>query len=160
MHTFLLDTISFGKLIKLNFPSLLNCFNKNKICITHPVLDEIMHHFGQKGREFSKHFTLLPLRDFDYSEYFKLGLDYADASLLEYQIGDEIIISEDHPLIAYATFHRKRAIQLIDFLLFCSKMGVIDNKTLYRCNHELRKMKNITKKKHKEVKQYLAGTNY
>ncbi len=86
-----------------------------------------------------------------------MGLDKADASLIESQNPDDVIVTEDHPLIAYATYTRKKAIQLIDFLVICSKIGRVDYRVLYRCNQKLRKMRNITKRKYNEVKQMLSS---
>jgi len=157
----LIDTCTWIKLDRLR---TLKAFSPDQLYlwgevqITHEVLAEI-DHFRVKSciREDT---TILPIGDRQvYSDATSAKLDAADASILSNgtRIHDKIIISEDAGLLDFARVYRLTAVQLVDFFQFLTEADYITRRELYRYTRILRDLKNITKKRQKEIKSWLIA---
>lgn len=150
-----IDTYSWHKLFKLRKEGWIDLIDeileKSAIFITHEVKKELEYWFPGEKNIF-KWFTILPIRNVQFSHFILKGFDPADASLLEYALLEGYqIITEDHPMLMEGVTLRQNIIQLADFFGILTKLGFITKKELYQLVKMLRKMKNITKKKESEL---------
>ncbi|MHA1301337.1 MAG: hypothetical protein ACTSO9_18090 [Candidatus Helarchaeota archaeon] len=151
----LIDTCTWLKLDILKEDRIFEpdkIYNWANIGISHQVLKEI-EHFNCKS--FKKEKTQInPIQNEEiYKKALKLEFDEADASILSFgkKTGDSIIISEDGTLLEYARINKFYALQLIDLFLLFTSMNFMKPRDLYHITKYLRKLKNITKKKEKEI---------
>jgi len=156
---FLIDTctwIKLDKLQKLKEFSTSQLYLWGEVQITHEVLKEI-NHFRVLSC-IRKDTTILPIGNRQiYDDATSTQLDEADASLLSNgaRTQDKIIISEDPGLLNFARLYRITALQLIDLFQFFTEGDYLTRRELYRHTRTLRDLKNITKKRQKEIKSWL-----
>jgi len=154
-----IDTYSWAKidiLVDASYIDLNNLYQKFEICTTHDVLEEIQY------REIKScqihNLQIYPIKNKRiYEDVIIQQFDKADASLLSFgsRKGDSIIVSEDKPLLELGKSYRIEIIQLIDFFRILTKLNLFTKNQLFKINRELRKLKNISKKKEKEIKNFL-----
>ncbi len=156
---FLIDTctwIKLDKLQELKEFSSAQLYLWGEVQITHEVLKEIDHfHVQSCVREET---TILPIENKQiYDEATAAQLDVADASLLSNgsRTPDKIIISEDSGLLDFARLYRLTALQLIDLFQFFTEGDYVTRRELYQHSRTLRDLKNITKKRQKEIKTWI-----
>lgn len=156
---FLIDTctwIKLDKLQELKEFSAGQLYNWGEVQITHEVLKEI-DHFRVKSCV-RKETAILPIGNTQiYDDATSAQLDEADASLLSNgsRARDKIIISEDTGLLDFARLYRITALQLIDLFQFFTEGDYFTRRELYQHTRTLRDLKNITKKRQKEIKTWL-----
>ena len=156
----IIDTCSWFKLQALEFDHLFSIktlYDFADVNITHDVLSELEYYSCAIWiKERSK---IIPVKDKKiYDEATSLDFDAADASVLSNGSKDTntLIISEDGPLLEYAQIYNFSAIQLIDFFKILVEGKKQSKNDLYKMNRYFREMKNITLKKEREIKQWLA----
>ncbi len=152
---FLIDTCSW---LKLDVLKEYQAFDPNnlyewiEIEITHQILKELEYY---NCKSFQKEKTkIIPVDTKKiYEQVFKLNFDDADASALSYgkNVPSSKLVSEDGLLLEYARIHGISAIQLIDLLQLLTNMSFINPRELYHLTKLLRELKNITRKKKKEI---------
>jgi predicted nuclease of predicted toxin-antitoxin system len=158
-YEFIFDTYSWTKIFKLSSKGwkqiFIDIIQRNKILITREVIEEIDYRSDSLD-EFFSYLHILPKIKYDHEKYKSLGFDLADASLIEYNKQNNfLIVTEDHPMIAYAATDKVNFLQLIDFFVICYKMNQLTKNQLHKLNKELRKLKNTTVKKSNEVSKIL-----
>lgn len=155
--------IDTGTWLKLDVLSALKLFEPNslyewaEVFTTHQV-DEELHHFNNKS--INRPLTsILPIKNKDiYNEAVSVGFDPADSSIIshgEIDNPDVLIISEDRPLLKYTKMYHFYIMQLIDLFQVLSKQGHISFNELYRLAKEMQRLRNITRKKQDEIKEWL-----
>ncbi|MHA1651027.1 MAG: hypothetical protein ACTSYB_12600 [Candidatus Helarchaeota archaeon] len=159
----LIDTCTWFKLDLLTEENLFNSENLYELAeieITHQVLKEL-EHFGSSS--FQKERTKInPIRNQKiFNDVLELGFDEADASILSFgsKTKNFILVSEDNALLEYARVHGYFAIQLIDLFRLFTQKKIIKPRKLYHLTKKLRELKNITKKKEKEILKLRFQTN-
>jgi hypothetical protein len=96
-----------------------------------------------------------------YKDALTLDFDEADASILSHSFDetDTYIISEDRPFLTYGKSFGIKIIQLVDFMEVLTSLNIVSKNDLYQINRELRKIKNISEKKEKSIKNWLKTFN-
>ena len=150
-----IDTFSWGKLIYLknnNYEGLiLEIIKKGNFFITHEVNEEFEYRFANEINLLN-YITLYPQIEIDFKKYKWSGFDAADASLLEYnKIEANIIITEDHLMLAESITNRRNIIQLADYFGLLLEKEFLDRREFYHIIKLLRKLRNITERKEKEL---------
>ena len=154
-----IDTYSWAKidvLVDASYVDLNYFYQKFEICITHDVLKEIRYREIKSCQIQNLH--VYPIKNKRiYEDAIIQRFDEADASLLSNgsRKGDTIIITEDKPLLELGKSYRIEIIQLIDFFRILTKLNLFTKNTLFKINRELRKLRNISKNKEKEIKDFL-----
>ncbi|HME53543.1 MAG TPA: hypothetical protein VKM55_15060 [Candidatus Lokiarchaeia archaeon] len=157
--------IDTGTWLKLDVLSDLTLFEPNSlydwadIFTTHQV-DEELRHFN--NRSINRSLTgILPVKNKKiYDEAVAVGFDLADASIIshgETDNPDVLIISEDRPLLKYAKMYRFYIIQLIDLFQVLAKQEHVSYNELYGLTREMQRLRNITRKKQEEIKNWLKA---
>ena len=151
----LIDTCSWLKLDLLNEENVFNSgqlYDWADIEITHQILRELEYYDCRSlQREETK---INPIGNQKiFNEAIELNFDEADASILSSGTRSKEIalISEDGALLEYARIRSFFALQLIDLFRLFTQKNLIKPRELYHLTKELRKLKNITKKKEKEI---------
>lgn len=150
-----IDTFSWGKLIFLKNKGwdqlIMEIIKKGSFFTTFEVKFEFEHRFPDY-LFLLDYVTLYPKIDIDFGYYLSLGFDPADASLLEYNKKENnIIITEDHLMLDESISSGKNVIQLADYFGALFEEGFIKNREFYHLIRFLKKYKNITNKKEKEL---------
>ncbi len=150
-----IDTFSWSKLLLLRdegWEDLIHeILRKGTFFITHEVRKELEYRFPYEKKIF-EYVTILPTLDIEFQNYLIRGYDSADASLLEYASKKGYrIITEDVLMLMDCVVEKQNVIQLADFFGTLLKQGFISSRELYQLIKKLRKMKNITKRKEKEL---------
>ena len=154
-----IDTYSWAKIDILVDASYidLNClYQKFELCSTHDVLEEIKYRKIKSCQ--IQNLQIYPIKNKRiYEDLIIQQFDKADASLLSIgsRKGDSIIVSEDKPLLELGKSYRIEIIQLIDFFKILTKSNLFTKNKLFKINRELRKLRNISKNKEKEIKNFL-----
>ena len=155
-----IDTCSWLKLDALSKNNLFlieNLYDFGDINITHDILFELDHfNCNVWIKERSK---IIPVKNKQvFDEAITLDFDKADASLLSNGSKElaTLIISEDNLVLRFARMYQFAAIQLIDLIRILVQQNILSKNELYKINRYLREMRNITLKKEKEIKQWLA----
>lgn len=159
--TIIIDT---GTWLKLDFLSIKKLFlperiySLSKVVTTHQVEEEITHY---KCESYDKKKTILvPIDDESiYKEAISLEFDDADASIAS--IGKRnskstIIVTEDRPLLDYLELNEITAIQFAELLKIYTKRGEIEGKDFYRLTKKLQELRNITKRKMRDLLNWKA----
>lgn len=155
----LIDTCSW---IKFDFLKHLQLFTAENlyewvdIRITHEILEELEYHKVNSCNKIKT--TIIPISNkFIYQDALNCKLDIADASILSNgsKKNDMIIVSEDSELLEFAHTYFLRAIELIDLFLILTENGYTSKRTLYRIAKAMGENKNISKKKKKEIREWL-----
>ncbi len=155
----LIDTCTWMKLdvlkdARIFSPDLL--YKWADVQIPHEVLEEI-DHFRVTSCLREKT-TILPVgNERLYRDAQDAGLDPADASLLSNgsTSPDTIIVTEDPGLIDFACLHKIMAMELVDFFQRLTELEYMTKRDFYNRAKALRDLKNITKKRNKQVKTWL-----
>ncbi|MBD3227830.1 MAG: hypothetical protein GF329_06550 [Candidatus Lokiarchaeota archaeon] len=154
----LIDTCTWLKLEMLNEDKLfdpLKIYDWTEIEITHQVLKELEYY---DCKSIKKEKTKInPIENkWIYKDALSLNFDEADASILSFgrKSKSYIMVSEDGALLEYARINNFTALQLIDLFRICFQKGLIESRKLYHLVKYLRKKKNITKRKRKEILEY------
>lgn len=152
-----IDTYSWLKILRLRDAGwkeiLTEILDEGNFFITYDVKNELNHYFPEEASYFQKVATL-PRLNKKFDDYLTSGFDPADSSLLEYmEIKKYSIITEDYPLIDQGITQKGNIIQLADFFGSLATQGVLTHRELYHLVKFLRRMKNITKRKEKELLQ-------
>ncbi|MHA1168207.1 MAG: hypothetical protein ACTSP4_06495 [Candidatus Hodarchaeales archaeon] len=150
-----IDTFSCYKILRLQkegwFDILSEILENEDFFITYDVRKELEYRFPSEMACFEK-FIVLPRLNKKYDEYLARGFDPADASLLEYmEVKGLTLVTEDHPMLNEGITLKKNVIQLADFFGLIAIQGFISYNELYHLVKYLRKLKNITKRKEKEL---------
>ena len=158
-----IDTYSWYKLLLLlneGWKDLIEeVLQSGQFFVTNEVKKEVEFRFKDQSH-ILRLVTILPLIDIDYDSYSKKGFDEADASLLEYnQRNGYLILTEDQAMIAEGVTENKTIIQLADFFGLLMRDGYVEAKEFYHIVKRLRKMRNITKKKEKELLEFRNSTD-
>ncbi|MFX0098967.1 MAG: hypothetical protein ACFFCS_05255 [Candidatus Hodarchaeota archaeon] len=159
--TIIIDT---GTWLKLDFLSSKKLFSPERlyslsnVVTTHQVEEEITHY---KCESYNKKKTsLLPVGDEGiYKEALSLDFDDADASIAS--IGKRkskstIIVTEDRPLLDYLELNEITAIQLAELLQIYTRLGEIEGQEFYRLTKKLQQLRNITKRKMRDLLNWKA----
>lgn len=150
-----IDTFSWFKIFNL-FNSgwkiiLTEIIENLPIFITHEVKKEFMYRFKDNMYILEK-LTILPTLNNNFQYYLSKGFDPADASLLEYSHNKEnLIVTEDHLMLEEGVTNRNNILHLGEFFGILFLNNHITRKELYHLIKTLRKIKNITIKKEKEL---------
>ena len=155
--------IDTGTWLKLDALSDLRLFEPAslyewaEIFTTHQV-DEELHHFNNKSINRSLT-SILPIKNKDiYDEAVAVGFDPADSSIIshgETNNPDVLIISEDRPLLKYTKMYHFYMMQLIDLFQVLAKQRQVNYNELYQLAREMQRLRNITRKKQEEIKNWL-----
>ncbi|MHA1721404.1 MAG: hypothetical protein ACTSWX_12145 [Promethearchaeota archaeon] len=158
-----IDTYSWAKidfLVNSSFLDFNILYRRFEICITHDILKEIQH------REIKscilEEIHIFPIKNRRiYEDAITQQFDKADASLLSNgsRNGDPILITEDHPLLELGKSYQFEIIQLIDFFKILTQFNILSKKKLFQINRELRRLRNISKNKEKNIKKFLQQLN-
>jgi len=158
----LIDTctwLKLDKLTNLNLISIDLIYNSAEIMVTPDVASELEYYNCNSWRKEKTLF--LPIKnDKIYEEAIVYNFDKADASILSNGSKDftSIIITEDRNLIQFAKIYKFVVQQLIDFFRFLVELNIITKNLLSKINKILRDIKNITVKKERQIKNWLAET--
>jgi len=154
----IIDTFSWKKLgiIEKQENILNSLYDAVNVCITHEILKEIKH-FQLTTCDSSRVHILPTKQNRIYQDSKTLGFDEADASLISNIIKTEeyIGVTEDQPLLSYGTKNGFNIMQLLDLFQFLTAHNKLTKNSLYNITKELRNLKNITKKKEKDMKKWL-----
>jgi hypothetical protein len=155
--------IDTGTWLKLDALGALKLFEPrflyewSEVIITHQV-DEELHHFKNKSINRTRT-SILPIKDKEiYDDAIAVGFDPADSSIISHGEPDNVdalIISEDRPLLKYTKMYRFSIMQLIDLFQVLAKQGRISSNELYQLAREMQRLRNITRKKQDEIKNWL-----
>lgn len=150
-----IDTFSWGKLIFLKndkFRTLImEIIEKGNFFMTQEVKTEFEYRFANEI-DLLKYITIFPQIEIDFTYYNDLGFDPADASLLEYsKDGDNIIITEDQLMLDESIANKRNIIQLADYFGLLFEAKFLDGREFYHIVKLLRNLRNISKKKEKEL---------
>ena len=154
-----IDTYSWAKidiLVNASYIDLNNFYQKFELCITHDVLKEVRYREIKSCQIENLH--IYPIKNKRiYEDAIIQQFDEADASLLSNgsREKDSIIITEDKPLLELGHSYKFKIIQLIDYFKILTDMKLLTKNKLYQINKELRKLRNISKIKEKEIKKFL-----
>ncbi|MCH8907385.1 MAG: hypothetical protein IH840_09880 [Candidatus Heimdallarchaeota archaeon] len=153
-----IDTFSWYKIIRFSETGILSLNSlllDSDIFVTREVKKEFEYRFPEYGGILDR-VIILPQSDSDFQSYHEFGLDDADASLLEISAKKKyLIVTEDHPMIAEGTKRGLNIIQLGDYLGYLVLNQVITHNNFFKLVRRLRSMRNITKKKERELLQIL-----
>lgn len=134
-------------------------YNYAEIYITHQVEKEVNYF---KPKSFIREKTIIiPVGDKTLYNENVIYFGEADASLISYGTSnydknkDFIIISEDRPLLNFGKIYRFFIIQLIDLFLIFTELSLLSKKELYQLNRALFSLKNISKRKEKEINNWI-----
>ncbi|MHA1695479.1 MAG: hypothetical protein ACTSUG_09470 [Candidatus Helarchaeota archaeon] len=151
----LIDTCTWLKLEVLKEDNLFEpskIYDWAEIAVTHQVLKELEYY---KCKSIIKEKTKInPIENRQiYNKSLRLNFDEADASILSFgrKSKNHIIVSEDGALLEYARINNFRAIQLIDLFRIFFQKDKIKSRELYHLVNNLRKRKNITEKKKRDI---------
>jgi len=152
-----IDTFSWYKILQLREEGweeiLSEILEESNFFITYDVKEELNYRFPEELTIFHKVATL-PRLNKSFNDYLEKGFDPADASLLEYmEIKEYTIVTEDHPFISEGITQKRNVIQLADLFGILTIQGVLTHRELYHLVKFLRRIKNITKEKEKELLQ-------
>jgi len=159
----LIDTCSWIKFDYLQDKKIVDTgilYQYADVAITHEVLAEIGY-FKVSSVKIDKT-KILPIKNNEiYISAMKLMFDRADASILSNGSRDSstLIVSEDRALLTYATIHRFTCVQLIDLFRILTETNLISRNKLLKLSNILRKLRNITKRKEKSIKEWLQKSN-
>ncbi len=150
-----IDTFSWYKLIYLynnDWKNLIEeLLKKGDFFITHEVKKELEYRFPNYNF-LLEYITILPKLKGPFLKYLERGFDEADSSLLAYaEEKKSAIITEDHPMIAEGITEKQNIFQLAHYFGILMKVGFITPNEFYKLMKLLRKMRNISKKKGKEL---------
>lgn len=150
-----IDTFSWGKLLLLKSnqyePLILEIIKKGNIFITQEVKIEYEYRFPNE-LSLLKYITLFPKIEIDFKSYQLKGFDPADASLLEYSKNEaNIIITEDQLMLNESISNKRNIIQLADYFGSLYETDFLVKREFYHIIKKLRNLRNITKKKEKEL---------
>ncbi|MHA1732674.1 MAG: hypothetical protein ACTSU5_12085 [Promethearchaeota archaeon] len=155
----LVDTCTWLKIDKLqsrNKYDHRDFYSLATLHVTHDVVDELIH-YGCNSWKREKTRAIPIGNEAIFREALDLNFDTADASILSNGTKDDnlVIVSEDRALLKFAEMYKFSAVQLIDlFRLFTPEH--FSKRDLYNLTKALRELRNITKKKEKEMKTWLA----
>ena len=153
-----IDTFSWYKIIRFSETGILSLNSfllDSDIFVTHEVKKEFEYRFPKYVGILDR-VIILPQSDSDFLSYREFGLDDADASLLEISAKKKyMIVTEDHPMIAEGTKRGLNIIQLGDYLGYLVLNQVITHNNFFKLVRRLRSMRNITKKKERDLLQIL-----
>ena len=155
----LLDTGSWLKLDKLNQENIFNphlLYEWATIETTHEVVIELEHF---KCSSWKKNKTvIIPIKNQEiYDEAIELKYDKADASVISNGQKSDLeylIVSEDRPLMDYVELYGFMGGFLIDIFRIFTSLDLLTKKELYRLAKRLHEMRNINKKKLKNILQW------
>ena len=126
--------------------------------MTYEVKKEFEYRFTNE-KEMLNYITLYPKIEIDYKNYSLLGFDPADASLLEYSKNEvNVIITEDQLMLDHSIANKTNIIQLADYFGLLFEKEFLNRREYYHIIKRLRKLRNITLKKEKEL-LYLRSKN-
>ena len=155
--------IDTGTWLKLDALSDLKLFEPNslyewgEIFTTHQV-DEELRHFNNKSINRSLT-SIVPIKNKNiYDETVAVGFDPADSSIISHGESDNpdvLIISEDRPLLKYTKIYRFYIMQLIDLFQVLAQQGHLSYNELYQLAREMQRLRNITRKKQEEIKNWI-----
>jgi len=155
-----IDTSTWLKLDALGTLKLFNAKNLyewSEVFITHQV-DEELHHFKNKSIDRTRT-SILPIKNKNiYDDAIAVGFDPADSSIISHGEPDNpntLLISEDRPLLKYTKMYRFYIMQLIDLFQVFTRGGRISSNELYQLARDMQRLRNITKKKQNEIKDWL-----
>ncbi|MEX2683535.1 MAG: hypothetical protein Q6373_018305 [Candidatus Sigynarchaeota archaeon] len=155
--------IDTGTWLKLDVLAAMKLFEArllyewSEVFITHQV-DEELRHFKNKAivRERT---SILPIKNKKiYDDAIAVGFDPADSSIISHgepDNPDALLISEDRPLLKYAKMYKFFIMQLVDLFQVYTKQGRISTNELYQLAREMQRLRNITRKKQNEIKEWL-----
>ncbi|MHA1265334.1 MAG: hypothetical protein ACTSRS_08890 [Candidatus Helarchaeota archaeon] len=160
MRISFLDTCTWLKLELLEKEqqfSLWDLFSFSSLAITHKIKEELEHYsFPQ---EKINAIIIYPIGNKAiYQAALDSGFDEADASLLSNgKIEEEhlYLISEDRAILSFGRMLNMRIMQLVDLFQILTAQNVINKTKLYNLVKFLRDQKNITKKKHSYLLNWL-----
>lgn len=149
-----IDTFSWYKLITLYEepwrPLITEIIKTGDFFITHEVKKELEYRFSNYN-DLIELVTIFPRLKIDFHWYDQKGFDPADASLIEYCKKGYIIITEDQPMLAEGITEKQNIIQLADYFGLLLLLHFLSKKEYFHLIKKLRDMKNITKKKEKNL---------
>ncbi|NMC05815.1 MAG: hypothetical protein GYA24_11415 [Candidatus Lokiarchaeota archaeon] len=155
-----IDTGTWLKLDALGMLTLFdakNLYEWSEVCITHQV-DEELRHFESKSIDRTRT-SILPIKNKKiYDDAIAVGFDSADSSIISHGEPDSpttLLISEDRPLLKYTKMYRFSIMQLVDLFQVFTRGGHISSKELYQLAREMQRLRNITRKKQDEIKDWL-----
>lgn len=155
----IIDTCSWFKLDLLDNMRLIkidDLYDWINIEITHEVLKEIEHYAIKSFKK--NETTIIPIQNKSiYHDALNCNLEPADASILSNgsRKNEVLIVSDDQELLEFAHTYHFTAIHIVDLFLLLTEIDFLSKRSLYRIAKELRNMKNISKKKHKEIHDWL-----
>ncbi len=159
----LIDTITWTKLSRLQKMEVFSSkslYEWAEIQITHKVQEEL--EYRRNNIWIKENTQILPIKRTNiFQDALNLHFDEADSSILSNgsKEPDYFIVSEDRDLLRVARSYQFTAIQLIDLFRIFTAQNLISRRDLYNLAKILRELRNITEKKHKELKSWLSGTN-
>jgi len=153
-----IDTCSWFKIHmlerELNISIVSTLLNRFKLFFTHELLTEFRKFFPNY-LWIVEYCAVLPKRNIVFSSFLKEGFDEADASLLEYASEKEyFVVSEDPKMLRYVRLGFQ-LLQLADLIAVLYKKKFLSKQVTKRIIKFLRTKRNITKKKHKDLKLML-----
>ncbi len=155
-----LDIYTWQKLIRLKNEGwkdlIIEILKEGNFFITHEVKKEFYHFFPHETTllEFVE---ILPILNQIINEYLQKNFDLADASLLEYSdIKNYRICTEDRPMLMEGVTSKRKIIQLADLFGELYVFNFLSKKELYQLTKTLKKWRNISNKKEKQVKTLMA----
>lgn len=156
----LIDTCTWLKLERIQDLFDVKTLHEHaSLAITHEVATELEQYRCQSWKREEN--AIYPIGDKDiYEDAISLDFDIADASLLSNCSTsiNKCLITEDRALIKFAVMYKFNALQLIDlFRVLCGDARITKNH-LFKLNRKLRELRNITTRKEKEIKSWLAET--
>jgi hypothetical protein len=141
--------------LKLFVPKSL--YEWSEVFITHQV-DEELRHFKNISID-RNHTSILPIKNKKvYEDALAVGFDAADSSIISHGEPDDpgtLIISEDRPLLKYTKMYRFYIMQLVDLFQVFANLGHISPNELFQLAMEMQRLRNITRKKQDEIKDWL-----
>ncbi|HUX99452.1 MAG TPA: hypothetical protein VMV49_07865 [Candidatus Deferrimicrobium sp.] len=162
MRIIFIDTCTWLKFEDLETNNLFSTsilFSFSSIAITREIQKELKYYSVSKI-DFSQ-VIIYPISDQRlYKEALELGLDESDASLLsngKIDVDELYLISEDGAILAYGEIHRLNVIQLVDLFQILTALGYIDKTKFYQLIRYLRDQQNITKKKGRDLLNWLKS---
>ncbi|OLS22117.1 MAG: hypothetical protein HeimC3_32590 [Candidatus Heimdallarchaeota archaeon LC_3] len=156
-----IDTFSWYKIIHLHSNGwnvlLEEILNITSIFITYEVQKELNYRFPGHEEIFTL-VTILPKLDEQFKTFTLKDFDEADASLLSFSHKEGfIIITEDHPMLNEGITDKKNIIQLADFFAQLYIDNFLTRREFHKLIRSLKKMKNISKRKEKDLIKLLKN---
>ena len=154
-----IDTFSWGKIIRLRKNGwndfIIEMLKEGNFFITHEVKKEY-EHFYKDQSDLLEYIDILPTLNQRIEFYTLQNFDLADATLLEYtDIKKHRICTEDKPMLIEGTTSKHNIIQLADLFGEFYRNDFISAREFYQLIKILKKWKNISKKKEKQLKELM-----